>query len=258
MNSNSILLGLLVTVLAGSYVARGGEEEPDARPLKMPKRGPHTDLLKSARLLRDWRDAPYVRILPLNANHIVIQTEQDDRRGKRVPVTLVETSYEIDMLRVYEDNTKPTSNRLVVWCYELRSTDPTIPYTRAFWFHWRCTRFRLFAGDRGETYLAWVPGTEVALAEISKPTDRVVELNRFLLSDTQDGVTYVPVRELVEKADYIFSCDLVNDSAIEIVSVGQDEAGKTRVSIRQGSGALPPRTDEVFTLVCEKGKWRKE
>ena len=249
MKPRIVLLSLSVAVLATTSTAVGGERRRQMM------------VLKSIRLETDRNNIPGVRIVPLNTEHIVIRGKDDkSKETKKVPVTLVEMFYRSIMLRLGLG--KPTEHARFLDCYELRSTDPKNPYT---WVLWSLSlipmgRFRLFSNGSGENYLAWVSSSSVYFAEVSKPRDRVVQLRRFLDSRREHSppAVHVPIYKLVKGARDIFSGRGANDTAIEILSVERDKTGSMRVRVRQAADADAPRSHEVFTFVCEKGKWRKE
>jgi hypothetical protein len=181
-------------------------------------------------------------IIPLNQDHLVVAGVKPGET-QEIAVRLRETAYEGRVLKIRR-------GKATVWhgwldCYEL---DSDTPYTWAVWSV-PAGHFRLFSNGSGENYLAWVALRYVEVAEVSQARDRCVALSQPGPLGAPDAVL-VPVCSLIPEVDFAGRNALYLD--INVVSAGKDEAGNWVVKV------MAPKSDQVFTLVCEKGEWRRE
>lgn len=189
------------------------------------------------------------RKIPLDQDRLVLL--QKDGQCKEIPVVLEHATCKFRVKFVREEETQEQVGYLPL--YELRSSDPDLPYTWALFCGWPLARFRLFSNERGENYLAWIRGSAIQFAEVSKPKDRSLALAEAFSRKPPPDIVYVPVGDLVPEVDFWGVNAFYSD--ITILSVAKDEAGNWIVKISDPSGK------KVFTLVSEGDKrenWRKK
>lgn len=182
--------------------------------------------------------------ISLNQEHLMF-AQKEAGELRKIKVELRRTCYLCRILKVNGGVARMAYTRLQ--CYEL---DSEAPYTWSFWTGGILAHFRMFSDEKGQSYLAWVRGTNVHFADISKPRDRVVGLHQYSSGVPSPGVVYVPVGDLVPEAHSWGVNAFYND--ITVLSILRNEAEGWVVTISSPSG------EDIITLVCEKGKWRKE
>jgi hypothetical protein len=184
------------------------------------------------------------RGIPLNQQHIVVGAKRDAQARPRV--ALEEWVYHGTLLQVVGGTALKRPIRGVL--YELRSTDPEVPYAWSLCSGTVLGWFRLFTTDAGSNYLGWVCGSSVAFAEVSGGRDRSVALAEFYTAKPQ--FVAVPVPALVpEVRDWGVSALYLD---INIRSIDNREDGNWIVKISRLD------SDEVFTLVGKDDNWRRE
>jgi len=131
--------------------------------------------------------------------------------------------------------------------YELEG-DTTYTWVLASWT--ALGNFRLFSEGLGENYLAWVEGNNVFFAEVSEPRDRSIAIQEDFSRKAVPGMVRVPVHELIPESTKWELKAPYND--VRVQSIEKDGAGEWVIKI---SG---PDTDQVYTLVSQKGEWHRK
>jgi hypothetical protein len=195
-----------------------------------------------------------LQLEPVEAQAIALNQDRirlpdpDGGRPREVKVALVGTRYCGRMLEVGQARAKQWPDTLL--CYELRPTQLTTAYTWAIWAPRVLAHFRLFGTDGADNYLAWVEGSAVAFADVSKPRDRCVALGEHYTKRGRGQVEVVPLHRLVPQVhDWgvnALYCD------INIRSIHKDDQANWVVKIS------PPDSEEVITLIGKGETWRRE
>ena len=185
-----------------------------------------------------------VRRLPLPKDRLVLPNA--DGGSREIRVTLDETTYDGALSEVTETETREKGRR-TLFCYELTTKDPEVPYAWSLWSYRPLAGFRLFSNRLGENYLAWVSGRAVFFCEVSRPADRSTRLEDFMARRPgKHWAVRVPVGDFVERVSF-WGVDAFN-ADIRLVSVAKREDGNWLVKVS------PPDSDEVFTLVSDGPK----
>jgi len=186
-------------------------------------------------------------VLPLNQTRMVIPGDE----GALTTVSLV---LEHSVCRYEEEFTsqgRTYERRGQAHLYELRSTDPEVPYVWALVSVGSpAYEVRLFAHGPGRNYLTWVRGGSVLFAEASKSEDRYHALRHRRDRRGAPEIFAADILELI-KGD-AFGFDAVQ-ADIHVVSLGRNEAGEWVMKVH----GTDPGT--MFTLVSADGKtWQQQ
>ena len=138
--------------------------------------------------------------------------------------------------------------------YEVRSTDPSIPYTWAVWSGLSLDEFQLLRDSKQVSYLAarLMPGAIGVLA--IPPTSRTATqaLIQVFTTGNAAHVVVMPVLGLLDPGPFLGLHDRAEDFRVSVQSVTRDPDGGWTVQVKG------PYSEQTFTIVGSEGNWRKE
>lgn len=229
---------LILSAICGAFPALGSDCD-------QPSTFSATDLKETGR-----------RAIPFDENRNMVSVAEPDGTHKLIQVELSRISYQGTAVK---PAALGTITELGTWhCYELKSTDKSVPYSWSIWSGYISGRFKLFITPDGDTYLTWVDSSTLCFAEVSKPMDeseKMKRLNDRLNSTKVAGVQYVDVSRLIGQEQFVDEKTTDHYASIYLTSLEKDGNGGFRLQLY---GNDPSK---VYTLVTDKEAelgWRIE
>jgi len=193
--------------------------------------------------------------VPFDDNRDQVCIALRDGTRKTVHVRLRNVPYRVTVAKHTASGVTPRS--MIEHCYELESTDSTVPYT---WYVWLdnpdAGHFRLFITPDGHTYLTWVDGWSLCLAETSKPIDKPERRKRLedhLNARDRAGTDRVFVAGIIGYEQFIDKNTSAHSVSVYLTSLEKDSKGGFRLQLH---GKDPSK---VYTLLSDKAAewgWR--
>ncbi len=138
--------------------------------------------------------------------------------------------------------------------YEVRSTDPSIPYTWAVWSGLALDEFQLVRDSKQASYLAarLMPGAVGVVA--IPPTSRTATeaLIQVFTTGNAAHMVVIPVLGLLDPGPFLGLHDRAEDFRVSVQSVTRGPDGAWTVQVKG------PYSEQTFTIVGIEGNWRKE
>jgi len=190
-------------------------------------------------------------VLPLAQDRALIPGP--DGKRVEVPVLLTLRSFDAELVVTVGGQARPWSGP--VEFYELKSTDPAIPFVWTQCATWPLERAALLRHAGGAaSYLALSSSTRAFFVEVAAPRDQATALADWVLHRDLTRIVLVPVIEQLGLMDELLGPKPPAASAIEITSVAGGPGNWTVGVTNPISGAAATLTGDGKTF---EGTWRR-